>query len=724
MKRLPFLLATIFSLLVLAQLIFFPSDIDRSWGLITHVIGIIVLWLMAIVCSRRWHLEGELRKLNSYLEQRVNERTAELRREQRELEDFFDNATEGIHWVDGDGRIIRVNQAELDLLGYPRNEYVGHLITEFHVDETVINDILQRLLLGERLHNYEARLRCRDGSIKHVLVNSNSLVEDGKFIHTRSFMRDITERKLMDEELELRVVQRTQELERMVLEQQQANEQIHEQARLLDLSNDAIMVRDLEDRILYWNKGAEHIYGWTADEMMGQKASELLPVDVIVFEHARNIVLEKGNWRGEITGCTKHAQEVLVEADWTLIYDQQGKPKSILVVSTDITEKRKLEIQTLRSQRMESIGTLAGGIAHDLNNVLTPLLICIELLKDKITDAEGQNMLDNLEANVQRGAKLVKQVLVFGRGIDGARIPIQLASLVQEIGQIIRETFPKSVALETHSVAGLWTVTGDATQLHQILLNLCVNARDAMPDGGRLSIKMENLMLDETLAGMNPEARSGPYVVINVADTGTGIPKEIRDRIFDPFFTTKAPDKGTGLGLSTCFGIVKSHGGFITVYSEVGRGSNFKVYLPANTAPAAPESLAMEPPQLLCGHGELVLVVDDEGSIREVAQRTLEHFSYRVLTAFDGMDAVSIYRERQHEIAVVITDMVMPIMDGPATIIALQAINPKVRIIGTSGLDSQDGMAKAKDVGVIYFIRKPYTAEVLLQTLHEALQKL
>jgi two-component system, cell cycle sensor histidine kinase and response regulator CckA len=412
-------------------------------------------------------------------------------------------------------------------------------------------------------------------------------------------------------------------------------------------------------------------------------------------------------------------RRVLLSTNATPLVDAAGKIDGMVITVEDITEKKKLETQFLRSQRMESVGTLAGGIAHDLNNVLAPLLISVQLMRFKLADADGRKLLDTMEANVLRGAKLIKQVLAFGRGVQGERIPIPPARVVQEVEQIVRETFPKSVALQTHSPAGLWTVTGDATQLHQVLLNLSLNARDAMPDGGQIAITMENVTLDETYARRNPEAKPGPYVVLTVTDTGTGIPREIQNKIFEPFFTTKAPSQGTGLGLSTCFSIIRSHGGFMTCHSELGHGSAFKVYLPANTSPFQAENLPAEPSPLPCGQDELVLIVDDEAAIRTIAGKTLECFGYRVLTARNGEEAVSIYRERQHEISVVITDMAMPVMDGLAAIIALKNINPQVKIIGTSGLDPQNGTPNANHREVACFIPKPYTTEALLQALHK-----
>jgi PAS domain S-box-containing protein len=506
-----------------------------------------------------------------------------------------------------------------------------------------------------------------------------------------------------------------------ITDRREAEEQSRGLARLLDLAHDAIVVRDMDDRIMFWNKGAEQLFGWTAPEALGRNAWQLLHKEIFKYQEVRKSLLEKGKGNSEFTCWTKNGQEIIIESRFTLIRDNQGTPKSILGISTDITEKKKLETQFLRAQRMESLGTLAGGIAHDLNNVLSPLLFSLLLLKEKITDAAGQELLDMLEANVQRGTNLVKQVLAFGRGVEGERIAIHPAQIAREIKHIINETFPKSVEFEYQSTPDLWNITGDPTQLHQVLLNLCVNARDAMPHGGKLSIHIKNLMLDKAHAEVNPGAKPGPHVVISVRDTGVGMPKEVQDKMFEPFFTTKETGKGTGLGLSTTLTIVKSHGGFINCYSEVGKGTTFKVYLPGNTTPAVVEKAEKEEAKLPSGHDELVLIVDDEEAIRKVAQRTLERHGYRVLLAADGAEAVTLYASHRNEIAAVITDMAMPIMDGPATIVALKAINPGIKIVTTSGLASQGGLAKAMGAGVRKFIPKPYTAEAMLLALHEML---
>ena len=410
-----------------------------------------------------------------------------------------------------------------------------------------------------------------------------------------------------------------------------------------------------------------------------------------------------------------------MESRWTLVRDDQGAPTSILVINTDITEKKRMEAQFLRAQRMESIGTLAGGIAHDLNNVLSPILMAIDTLQLKATDETSKKWLEVLRTNAERGGNMVRQVLSFARGVEGERVALQPKHLIKEIVKILRETLPKSIEITYHLPDDLWIISADATQMHQVLMNLCVNARDAMPDGGSISIKAENTFLDENYARMHIEAKAGRFVVVKVSDTGPGMSQEIQSRIFEPFFTTKEMSKGTGLGLSTALTIVKSHGGFINVYSEVHKGSQFALYLPALDAPGKVEAGALQT-DLPLGNGELILVVDDEESIRVITQGTLETFGYKVVTASDGTEALALYADSKNEIAVVLTDMVMPFMDGPATIRALKRMNPKVRIIAASGFATGQHTADASLEGVSVFLNKPYTAERLLKALAKVLK--
>jgi PAS domain S-box-containing protein len=495
-----------------------------------------------------------------------------------------------------------------------------------------------------------------------------------------------------------------------------------EQASLLDKAQDAIIVRDLAHRITYWNKSAERLYGWTAVEILGKVARDLQP-DAAVFDEAMRKVLDQGDWLGELSQVGKDGRRLTVESRWTLVKDEAGRAAAVLVINTDITERTKLEQQFLRAQRLESIGTLAGGIAHDLNNVLTPIMVSIGMLQEGERNEERLSILSTLETSARRGADMVQQVLSFARGVEGRRVQVQIADVVREVERIVNDTFLKNIDARTCLPDGLWTVSGDPIQLHQVLLNLCVNARDAMPDGGRLMLSAANVTLDAAFVGANIDAKEGRHLLLQVRDSGAGIPPDIIDRIFEPFFTTKDISKGTGLGLSTSLAIIKSHGGFIRVDSAPGHGAMFSVYLPAQ-AVSLPDPARATKVELPRGHGELILVVDDEAPVRVVMRRMLEAFGYRVALASDGAQAVALYAEKQDEIAAVITDMMMPVMDGPATIRALRKMRADVRIIAASGLH---GRGSDPDTGdnpsVPHFLPKPYSAETLLNALRRVLSE-
>jgi len=500
-----------------------------------------------------------------------------------------------------------------------------------------------------------------------------------------------------------------------------AEERLREQAALLDNATDAILLCELDHRIRYWNRGAERLYGWTAEEAMGKSTIELLYRDPHEFLEAFRKVMRTGSWSGELEQVTKAGDRVTVEARFTQLKTPEGAPHAILSINTDITQRLKLEQQFLRAQRMESIGTLAGGIAHDLNNMLAPIVLSIEMLRENETDPEKLDLLRTIQDSARRGTDMVSQVLSFARGMDGKRLAIDARDLVRAVAKIANETFLKSIEVSTVVPDEIGTVSGDATQLHQVLLNLCVNARDAMPRGGRLTLSAMNVTIDEHFSHLTPGTQPGPYVLIQVEDTGVGMSGEVLDRIFDPFFTTKEPGKGTGLGLSTSLAIVRSHGGFLRAYSEPGEGATFRMYLPAIAQPLSdgPADTAGLLPR---GNGEMVLVVDDEASIREVVRQTLQTFGYKVLLAADGAEASSLYAERRAEIAVVLTDMMMPVMDGATTIQVLRRIDRSVRIIAASGLSGPGSPARHAVSGVKHFLAKPYSAQSLLTVIREALE--
>jgi hypothetical protein len=496
-------------------------------------------------------------------------------------------------------------------------------------------------------------------------------------------------------------------------------ERLREQAALLDKATDAIWVLDLGGSIRFWNHSAQRLYGWIGEEALSKRASELLRADP-PLETFRQKLLERGEWAGQIQQTTKAGQVITVESRWTVVRDSEGRPKSFLVINSDITDKKKMESQLNRAQRLESLGRLAGGIAHDLNNVLTPVLMAVPLLGTNLSEADRKSILGNLQTSAERGADMVKQILSFARGIEGKHVLLQIRHVAMEIKRMVERSFPKSIDVEVSIAKDLWCIDGDETQLSQVLMNLCVNARDAMPEGGHLTIQAENRSLDRAYAACNPEAKPGRYVVVRVIDTGCGIPAEIQDRIFDPFFTTKDPSKGTGLGLATVLGIVKSHGGFINVYSEPKKGTAISIYFPA-VEMTQPKARASVERVLPTGSGELVLVIDDEASIREMARATLESHGYHVLTATDGAEGVSQFAVHREEIDLVLTDMAMPIMDGTTTIRALKRIDPQVRIVASSGLGfGSPGSVHPAD-SVQGFLTKPFTTDQLLRTVQEAI---
>jgi PAS domain S-box-containing protein len=482
--------------------------------------------------------------------------------ELREMSAVLSNAVDGISQLNSQGRYLMVNQAYAQAVGYQPEEMIGmEWQRTVHPEDIEMVTAAYQQMLNTGKVEVEARGIRQDGSIFYKQLNMIAVYkEQGQLTGHYCFMKDISDRK-------------------------SAEQKIREQAALLDIASDAIYVRDLEHRVLFWNSGAERLYGWTVAETLGKKTSELMcRPNSFEIQKAIKTVLEVGLWQGELQKLTKSGQEAIVSSRMTLVRDEAGQSKSILTVDTDITEKKQIEAQFYRAQRLESLGTLASGIAHDINNILTPIIGFAQLLPLQLPnlDARNRQMLEIIADNAKRGGELVKQILLFAQGEPEKRVVIQLKNLLKEIEHIARETFPNSIEIiSSKGISELWTISADPTQIYQVLINLCVNARDAMPDGGILTIAAENQFFDRNYVRKNLEAKIGNYVVITISDTGCGIPQEIKERIFEPFFTTKGSGKGTGLGLSTVIGIVRNHDGFVNLKSEIGKGSQFQVCLPA-----------------------------------------------------------------------------------------------------------------------------------------------
>jgi PAS domain S-box-containing protein len=623
----------------------------------------------------------------------------------------FHEAATGMSVTALDGRFLEANAAFCRTVGYNEEELRARDFTSItHPDDRDENARLLAELVDGRRQSFvfEKRYLHQQGSTVWARISvSADRDADGRPMRIIGVMEDIT--------AERRARQQLRESE--------------ERFRLLSkATNDAIWDWDLVTDLIWWNDGFTTLFGFTRDEIEPTIVSwtgRIHPEDLQGVTAAVDRAIARGDasWSGEYRFRRKDGSYAYVLDRGYILREPDGRAVRMIGGMTDLTERRQLEQQYLRAQRLESIGTLAGGIAHDLNNVLAPVLMSIGLLQMDERDPERREILSTIEQSAKRGAEMVRQVLSFARGLEGRRIEIHLSHLLRDVMRITNDTFPKNIRVEAQMAPDLWPLLADPTQLHQVLLNLCVNARDAMPNGGRLTIRATNMRVDEHYAAMNIEARVGPHLQIDVEDTGAGIAAEHLDKVFDPFFTTKDLGKGTGLGLSTSLAIVKSHGGFIRVTTEPGQGSCFRVFLPAQAAGTAVDSAVAADAALPRGHGETVLVVDDEAAVRQITKQTLESFGYDVVVAADGSEAVSIYVQNQDRIALVLTDMMMPIMDGPATIRVLRRLNPGVRVIGASGVAVGDGPAPVPDTGIRHFLPKPYTADTLLTMVRQALDE-
>ncbi len=665
----------------------------------------------------------------------------ELRRAQGELEesrnrysDLYDFAPIGYFTFDKNGLIIEVNLTGANNLGVERDFLIKTLFYLYVASSS--KDIFYQHL-QKVFRRIDTRQTCE---IKLVDKNKNQFdarleslaVQDsgGSFSQCRTAVIDITELKKAEEKLQRaynELVRSNEALQAEIIERKNA-EQAEQDARMyaesiVETLRESLVVLDPQLRVVRTNQTFHNTFKVSPGETVNK------------------FIYDLGNQQWDIPELRKLLEEILPEntqfQDFEVdhefpeigrrtmllnarrIYQSDGCMKLILLAIEDITEKKRLESHLLHMQRMESINTLASGIAHNLNNMLTPMLMSLQMLKGKFKDEKSQRLLTILEQNSLRSADLIKHVMFFAQGIEGERKSLQVTHLVSEIEKIAKETFPKDIEIRTDVPDDLWIISGDITQLYQVIMNLCINARDAMPYGGILSITASNFFIDTDFVRMHNDAKVGPYIIITVSDTGVGISPKILDRIFEPFFTTKEHGKGTGLGLSTALAIVKSHGGFITVYSEVERGTAFRVHLPAIKTEI--QNVEEQQPEMLAGHGEWILVVEDEKSIRDITSSILEKHGYKVLMANDGAEATALYAENIDKIEVILMDMMMPIMDGEASIRAIRKINNRVKVIVVSGLAEEDKLARVESTCSQTILPKPYTAKRLLKIVHEVL---
>ena len=623
---------------------------------------------------------------------------AALRENEERFRQITENVVELIALLDLNACRIYANPSYRDLLGEAAAVPGVDAFAEVHPeDRGRARAAFAQVVRTGATQRCEYRLLMPDGGVRELESHASVLRDSAaRIVNVLLVSRDVTARR----ETEAR---------------------LREQASLLDRARDAIVATDLDHRIFYWNSSAERLYGWKAGEVFGQRLDMLeLGFDPARFATARAQMLSSGEWRGDFRLRTRTGETVLVESTWSLVVESDGRPRSILYIDTDVTERKKLETQLLRSQRMESIGTLAGGVAHDLNNVLTPILLSFELLASKATSEEDRKLIEKTKASATHGAALVQQLLAFARGAEAKRVRLDPSVALTDLQPLIRQSLPPTIKLSVQVSENPWVIQADVTQFNQVLINLCINARDAMPQGGKIEIVTKNINVDDALASVNPGVRAGPFLRISVVDNGLGIAPTIIDKIFDPFFTTKAAGKGTGLGLSMVAGILKSHGGFVQVESESGRGSTFHLFFPGiqNVKPVQRD----ETPAPARGEGECILLIDDEPVVRDTLQLLLQRAGYRIFPAGDGKTGVAEFDRHKDEISLVITDMMLPDQLGTEVVKSLRRREPMLPIIGISGMMGSgdfDQLLRLKPP--VDCLAKPLTPAVLLAAVRRGL---
>ena len=632
-----------------------------------------------------------------------NDVTARVRAEAelRKLSHAVEQSPVTVIITDLTGAIEYVNPSFTATTGYTFEEARGRnprILRSGHLSAEVYREMWQAITTGHEWRG-EFHNRRKNGELFWEAATISPITDEaGRITQFLAVKENITERKV-------------------------AADRIREQAALLEVTQDAIVVLNLERVIEYWNRGAEKLYGVNREQALGQRYEAIayreLPVE---FELDWRRFLANGEWSVERRHVSRQRGEIIVQKRATLVRDEQGGAKSALLVITDITEAKHLESQLLRAQRLESLGSLASGVAHDLNNVLAPILLSTGLLATSARSPRERELIELVGDSARRGAEIVKQLLLFGRGNDSPRSPMSVATAIKDLVQMMRETFPKNLVISTCASSDLWMIDGDRTQVHQVLLNLCVNARDAMPAGGKLAVLAENHHVDPAFAARQADAKPGPHVAIRVKDTGSGISRENQEKIFDPFFTTKPIGQGTGLGLATVLSIVRNHGGFVTVESQPGAGTEFAIFLPARASAAA--AIAAEQGQNpLHGQGELVLLIDDEASIRSALGQVLTTHHYDIVVAGDGAEGLALFTRHAQRVKLVITDIMMPVMDGMQAIRALRQHNPTLPIIAISGVLSQRAELETKFGPHIRFLPKPFAAEMALSLARELLDR-
>jgi two-component system cell cycle sensor histidine kinase/response regulator CckA len=657
---------------------------NSIWAVVTVAAALLTLafgLIAAVIVGRRTFMKAQQKQME------------ELRTSEKKFRNLFENSMVGMVRLSlHDWTLLDTNEAFRKMISNVTSDLYRNFLGQLPSQHQIA--LKARLYEKGHVENFETQLHTTDGKTLWISFSGRVFFKDG---YVEGVVNNITSRV-------------------------EAEEHLRERAALLEKAHDAVVVLDLKDTVVFWNPAAERLFLWTASEAVGKQVSQLIYGEEqrSAFQRRRDELILNGEWSGEIKQRRKDGSEITSSSRWTLVRGSDGTPRTILEIHTDVTEKKLLDSKFLRIQRLESLGILAGGIAHDLNNVLAPIILSIQSLKRRWDDPASRNYLATLEESARRGAELIKEVLTFARGIEGDRVLISPENLVADVLKSASQTFPESVELESAVAKNLWTVIGDVSQLTQVLMSLAVNAKEAMAGGGRLSISAENVVVDDLFVKKNPESKPGVYVLFHVTDTGKGIPSSDLDKIFEPFYTTKTLGRGTGLGLSTALGIIKSHRGFILVESKIGFGTTFHVYIPAQLYETQ-EDKAETQREPRKKEGNAILVIGEDESVRESTRTILEDRGYRALTAKDSLEATNIFAKHTGEIGIVVSDLLLPLNREKEMINALRAMNPNVSIIVLAGAPRSPHQSLEEVNGVQKVLTKPYTAESLLLAVNEVL---
>ncbi|MBF0224901.1 MAG: PAS domain S-box protein [Desulfobacterales bacterium] len=634
----------------------------------------------------------------SKLVEEIKQTEQSLQKSERHYRRIFNSINDGIFILDLEkNKFTDVNNVACRRLGYAREEFLTMNPDGITLPENKDKiDIQIQKTLKKGYNRIETAYLKKDGDVILIELRSTIIEYDGKKM-ILSLVRDISERKAAEEA-------------KIKLED------------LVRSSNEGIIGETLEGIVETWNRGAEKIYGYTSDEMLGNQISILIPENRIPEFDEIIGKIKKGDRVEQFETERKRKDGKIINVSLTVspIKTSDGKITGASIIARDFTEKIKIENQLRHSQKLEAIGALAGGIAHDFNNILFPIMGYAEMTRDYANDNSIKNNMEQIILASERARKLVEQILTFSRQKEEMKKPVQIKLIVKEVIKLLKASFPSTIAIKQSLMKDTPYVLADTTQIHQIVMNLCTNAYYAMREkGGTLEIKLKEIQLTQEDIISEPDLIPGLYILLTVADTGTGIERHLLERIFESYFTTKPVGEGTGLGLSTVHGIVKSFGGKISVYSEIGQGTTFNIYLPCIKAETNIDFKTID--ESIPTGTEHILVLDDETAIIDILTSSLQYLGYKVTSKSNGIEGIELFKSNPNGFDVIITDMTMPKMTGINFAREVLKIRPDIPIILCTGFSEIITEEAVKSMGIREFIMKPILKKEIANVLRKVL---